>query len=156
MLVFKAPRRHVQKSFLAFFGPKFGRKGSHHVMDACCWFNFNLDRANGRGGSGSQTAADPPRGPSENPEKQTVGTVTASHKTLTLQALSSSLNAGTAKRGCLSRGKAFGSPPAVCPPKLAEVWRGNTIRGNTTRNSERKMALWEGLWEGLWKISENL
>ena len=25
-----------------------------------------------------------------------------------------------------------------------------------TRNSERKMALWEGLWEGLWKTSENL
>ena len=31
-----------------------------------------------------------------------------------------------------------------------------TIRGNTTRNSERKMAFWEGLWEGLWKTSENL
>ena len=40
--------------------------------------------------------------------------------------------------------------------KLAGVLRGNTIRGNTTRNSERKMALWEGLWEGLWKTSENL
>ena len=39
---------------------------------------------------------------------------------------------------------------------LAGVSRGNTIRGNTTRNSERKMALWEGLWEGLWKTSENL
>ena len=51
------------------------------------------------------------------PEKQTVGTVTASHKMLTLQALSSSLNAGTAKRGCLSRGKVFESPPAVCPPE---------------------------------------
>ena len=36
------------------------------------------------------------------------------------------------------------------------VLRGNTIRGNTTRNSERKMALWEGLWEGLWKTSESL
>ena len=46
-------------------------------------------------------------------EKQTVGT----HKMLTLQALSSSLNAGTAKRGCLRRGEAFGCPPAVCPPK---------------------------------------
>ena len=47
--------------------------------------------------------------------------MTASHKILTLQALSSSLNAGTAKRGCLSRGRAFGpsfgSPPAVCPPE---------------------------------------
>ena len=61
-----------------------------------------------------------PRRPSENPEKQTVGslgTVTASNKILTLQALSSSLNAGTAKRACLSRGKAFESPPAVCPPE---------------------------------------
>ena len=40
--------------------------------------------------------------------------------------------------------------------KIAGVSRGNTIRGKTTRNSERKMALWEGLWEGLWKTSENL
>ena len=38
----------------------------------------------------------------------------------------------------------------------AGVLRGNTIRGNTTRNSERKMALWEGLWEVLWQTSENL
>ena len=124
-------------------------------------------------------------------EKQTAGTVTASHKMLTLQALSSVLNAGTAKRGCLGRGEAFGCPPAVGPPnrprpfahyrekkvmiclnsvervfradgkiqphlnfsiltfrihpppqkKIAEVLRGNTIRGNATRNSERKMAL---------------
>ena len=46
------------------------------------------------------------------PEKRTV---TASRKILILQALSSSLNAGTAKRGSLSRGEAFYSPPAVCP-----------------------------------------
>ena len=78
---------------------------------------LTLDRANGRGGSGSQTAADPPKRPSENPEKQTVGTMTASHKILTLQALSSSLNAGTAKRGSSSRGKTFESPPAVCHPE---------------------------------------
>ena len=39
---------------------------------------------------------------------------------------------------------------------IAGVLRGNTIRGNTTRNPERKMALWEGLWEGHWKTSENL
>ena len=39
---------------------------------------------------------------------------------------------------------------------LVGVLRGNTIRGNTTRNSERKMALWEGLWEGLCKTAENL
>ena len=55
--------------------------------------------------------------PRRAPEKQTVGTVSASHKMLTLQALSSSLNAGTAKRGCLGRGEAFGCPPAVRPPK---------------------------------------
>ena len=40
--------------------------------------------------------------------------------------------------------------------QFAGVLRGNTIRGNTTRSSERRMALWEGLWEGLWKTSENL
>ena len=31
---FKAPGRHVQKSFLYIFWPKFGRKIPHHVMDA--------------------------------------------------------------------------------------------------------------------------
>ena len=77
---------------------------------------FTLDRANGRGGFGSQTAADLLWWPRRTPEKQTLGTVTASHKMLTLHALSSSLNAGTAKRGCLGRGEAFGCPPAVCPP----------------------------------------
>ena len=49
----------------------------------------------------------PPATPGEPHEKQTVGTVTASHKMLTLQALSSSLNAGIAKRGCQGRGEAF-------------------------------------------------
>ena len=42
-------------------------------------FLQDLDQANGRGGFGSQTAADPRR-PSGNPENQTVGTVT--HKML--------------------------------------------------------------------------
>ena len=58
--------------------------------------------------------------PRRAPEKQTVGTVTASHKMPTLQALPSSLNAGTAKRGWPGprRGfSSFGCPPAVCPPK---------------------------------------
>ena len=50
-------------------------------------------------------------------EMQTVGAVTASPKMLTLQALSTSLNAGAGKGGCLSRGEAFGCPPAVCPPE---------------------------------------
>ena len=48
-------------------------------------------------GFGSQTAADPLWRPPKISEKQTVGTVTASHKMLTLQALSSSLAAGTAR-----------------------------------------------------------
>ena len=63
----------------------------------------------GRGGFGSQTAADPPppRRPSETSEKQTVAIVAASHEMLILQALSSTLSSGTAKRGCLGRGKAF-------------------------------------------------
>ena len=48
-----------------------------------------LHRANGRGGFGSQTAADPSGDPRKALEKQTVGTVTASHEMLSLQALSS-------------------------------------------------------------------
>ena len=44
---------------------------------------------------------------------------------------------------------------------IAGVLRGNTIRGNTTRNSERKMALWEGgvserAFEKPLKTSKNL
>ena len=46
--------------------------------------------------------------PPKVPKKQTVGTAMASHKVLTLQALSSSLNAGAAKRDFLGQGKAFG------------------------------------------------
>ena len=67
-----------------------------------------LYRANGHRGFGSQTAAEPPWQHPTTAEKQTVDTVAASQKMLTLQALSSSRNAGTAKRGCLGRGKAFG------------------------------------------------
>ena len=47
-------------------------------------FAFSLYRANGRGGFGSRTGADPSWGtPPKVPKKQTVGTVTASHKMLT-------------------------------------------------------------------------
>ena len=46
--------------------------------------------------------------PRRAPEKQTLGTVKESRKMLTLQALSSSLNAGASKRGCLGQGEAFG------------------------------------------------
>ena len=62
----------------------------------------------GRGGFGSRTAADPSGDPPKVPKKQTVGTVTASHKVLTLQALSSSLNADTAKRGFLGQERLWG------------------------------------------------
>ena len=40
------------------------------------------------------------------PLKSRLWVLTASHRMLTLQALSSSLNAGTANRGCLGLGKA--------------------------------------------------
>ena len=68
-------------------------------------------------GLGRKLLLTPSDGPRRAPEKQTVGTVTASHKMLTLQALSSSLNAGTAKRGRLGQGEPFGCPPAICAPK---------------------------------------
>ena len=68
-------------------------------------------------GLGRKLLLTPPLATPNSPEKQTVGTVTVSHKMLTLQAPSSSLNAGTGKRDCLIQGKAFGGPPAVRPPK---------------------------------------
>ena len=71
----------------------------------------------GAEGLGRKLLLTPSGDPRRTPEELTVGTVTASHKMPTLQALSSSLNAGTAKRGCLARGEAFGCPLAVCPPK---------------------------------------
>ena len=56
------------------------------------------------GGLSRKLLLTPPGNSRQTPEKQTVGTVTASHKMLSLQALSSSLNVGTAK----GRGKALG------------------------------------------------
>ena len=103
---------HFSQIVVTFFFPSPSRRPLLVFAD---W--ENLHRANGRGGFGSQTAADPPLATPRQPEKQTVGAVTASHKMLSLQALSSSLNASTAKRGSLSRGKAFEWPLAVCPPK---------------------------------------
>ena len=44
----------------------------------------------------------------------------------------------------------------VIAEESCRSFKGQHDRGNTTRNSEGKMALWEGLWEGLWRISENL
>ena len=61
--------------------------------------NANLFRANGRGGFGSETAVDPPDDPRKPLNSRLWVLLTASHKILTLQAVSSSLNAGTAKRG---------------------------------------------------------
>ena len=70
-------------------------------------------------GLGRKLLLTPPPRPPETPEKQTVGTVTASHKMLTLQALSSSLNASTAKRGCLGREKALEVTSSSLSPKTA-------------------------------------
>ena len=67
------------------------RKQLERVCANClCKLSYFLYRANGQGG------------------KSRLGTVMASHTRLTLQALSSSLNAGTAKGSCLARGEAFG------------------------------------------------
>ena len=60
-------------------------------------------------GLGRKLLLTPSGDPCRTPEKQTVGTVTACQKMLTLQALSSSLNAGAAKGGCLGRGEASGA-----------------------------------------------
>ena len=68
-------------------------------------------------GLGRKLLLTPSGDPRGTPEMQTVSAVTASPKMLTLQALSSSLNAGAAKGGCPSRGDAFGCPSAVCPPE---------------------------------------
>ena len=58
-------------------------------------------------GLGRKLLLTPLGDPHRAPEKQTVGTVTASPKLLTLHALSSPLDAGAAKGGCLGRGEAF-------------------------------------------------
>ena len=59
-------------------------------------------------GLGRRLLLTPSGDPRTTPGKQTVGTVTASQKMLSLQALSSFLNAGPAKGGCLGRGEAPG------------------------------------------------
>ena len=67
----------------------------------------------GTEGVGRKLLLTPSGNPTKIPEKQTV---TASHKVLTLQALSSSFNAGTAKRGCLLRDFWQSVPPKrPCP-----------------------------------------
>ena len=59
-------------------------------------------------GLGHRLLLTPSADPRRTPEKQTVGTVTASQKMLSLQALSRFLNAGPANGGCLGRGEAPG------------------------------------------------
>ena len=65
-----------------------------------------LYRANAEG-LGRKLLLTPSSDPHRAPEKQ--GTVTASQKLLSLQALSSCLNSGAAKGGCLGRGEALGA-----------------------------------------------
>ena len=84
-------------------------------------------------GLGSKLLLTPSDDPRRGPEKQTGGIATASRKMLTLQALSSSLNAGTAKRGCLGRGEAVGCPPAVCPPERPRPFAHYRKRRKTSR-----------------------
>ena len=74
-----------------------------------------LCRANGRGGFGSQAAADPPGDPRRAPKKQTVGTVMASQKMLTLQAISP----GAAKGGAWAEERLFCVPSGSLSPRTA-------------------------------------
>ena len=62
-------------------------------------------------GLGRKLLPTPSGDPRKAPEKQTAGSVTASHKMLTLQALSSSLNAGPRK--------GFWVPSGSLSPKTA-------------------------------------
>ena len=72
-------------------------------------------------GLGRKLLLTPSGGPCRTPDKQTVGTVTAFQTMFALQALSSSLNAGTAKGGCLGRGEVFVTTrsSAETPPTLS-------------------------------------
>ena len=84
--------------------PSRGRPPPHQKISGLKSFGLgSFFVPDGLGGLGRKLllSPPPPSGPQRTPEKQTVATVTASHKILTLEALSSSLNAGTAKRGCL-------------------------------------------------------
>ena len=57
--------------------------------------------------------------PCRTPEKQIVGTVTATQKMLSLQALSSSLNAGAAKGGLPEPRRGFWVPSGSLSPRTA-------------------------------------
>ena len=58
----------------------------------------------------------PPRQPPENPWKADCGCYDSISQNAHPASTLSSLNAGTAERGCLGRGMVFGWPPAVRPP----------------------------------------
>ena len=60
--------------------------------------------------------------PCRTPEKQPVGTVTASHKMLTLQALSSSLNAGTARRAAWAEERHLVPSGSPSPRTAASIY----------------------------------
>ena len=70
-------------------------------------------------GLGRKLLLTPSRDPRRTPEKQTVGTVTASQKMPSLQALSSSLNAGPGKGGCLGPRRGFWVPSGSLFPRTA-------------------------------------
>ena len=102
----------------------------------------------------------------ENPEKQTVGTVTASHKMLTLQALSSSLNAGAAIRKILVSikflpailGPDMAAPILWAPGKIAFFLQENLLAlqspwpGTGVLTGKSLEVLWEVLLGVLWEI----
>ena len=70
-------------------------------------------------GLGRKLLLTPSGEPRRTPEKKTAGSVTASHKMLTLQALSSKLNAGTAKRGLPGPRRGFWVPSSSLSPRTA-------------------------------------
>ena len=92
------------------------------------------------GGFGSQTAADQPATPGEPKERLFVGTVTASHKMLTLQALSSSRDAvckerlpgprkgfwGDLRQSVPQNGRVH--PPGIDPPQNRPT-QSSSVRG---------------------------
>ena len=70
-------------------------------------------------GLGRKLLLTPSGDPRRAPEKQTVGALTASQKMLTLQALSSSLDAGAAKGGVPGLRRGFWVPSGSLSPRTA-------------------------------------
>ena len=81
------------------------------------WFAVDLDRAHGRGGFGSQTAADPLWWPPQSPWKADLkcfDSISQNANPASTFELSQCLRC---KEGLPGPRKAFGCPPAVCPPR---------------------------------------